>query len=145
MFDQLFDRSYFNPWGEFSRLHDHVNRLFAGGQRGLGRNGYPAVNVWSDRENIFLTAEVPGVDPKDLDISVHGRTVTLKGERKAEDNAKDSETLRQERPYGVFSRTLELPYEIDAEKVAAEYRNGVLQVKLARSAKDQPKKIAVKS
>jgi len=138
-----------NLWNPLQQFQSEMNQLFnrwAGdGGRASGVGGFPALNVWEDPDNVFLEAELPGVEFKDLEIYVTGgNQLTLKGERKP--------TLperglwhRQERTFGPFSRTLTLPFAVDADKVDARLENGVLVVKLAKHESAKPRKITVKA
>jgi HSP20 family protein len=106
--------------------------------------GYPALNVFEQGERVVLEAELPGVAAPDIDISVAGQEVTIKGERKPPQLAKPTWT-RQECPYGKFGRTVTLPWEVDADTVEASLHEGVLTVALSRSEKCRTRKIAVKT
>lgn len=112
--------------------------LTAGGTR-----RFPLVNIREDAEVILVEALVPGVDPKSMEISVLRNTLTLSGERKPLDVAKQHVWHRNERGVGKFSRTIELPAEIDTSKVAAQSRDGVLMITLPKAQVAVPKKIAV--
>jgi len=93
----------------------------------------------------MVTAELPGIDPKAVDISLTGKSVTLRASRQPDD-AKDGESYhRRERWYGQFSRTIDLPYVIDAAKVDARFSRGVLHLTLPRAEEEKPKKIAIKT
>jgi len=125
-----------------------MNRLFdrwgdGGRWRGLTA-AYPAVNVWEDGESVFVEAELPGLDSKDLEIHVTGgNQLTLKGERKQ--NVPEKGVVhRQERGFGNFVRVLTLPVQVNADRVDARFENGVLLIKLAKHEAAKPRKIAVK-
>ncbi len=133
-------------WQEMDRLQREMNRLFENyPNRTRTATGYPAMNIWSSEEGQVVTAEVPGVNPDDIDISVVGETLTLNGVRNREELTENTRFHRQERSFGPFSRTIQLPYQVDANKVEATFKNGVLQIKLPRAEADKPKKIVVKS
>jgi len=131
-----------DPWKELDRLQDEVSRAFGTGRVGPGWD-YPPVNVWSGDEAVVVTAEVPGIDPADLDISVVNDTLTLRGARKAEELNKDERYHRRERGYGDFVRTVQLPFRIDGDHVEAKVNKGVLVVHLPRAAEDRRKRITV--
>src|SRR5579885_27944 len=138
----------FNPiWNQLQQLQEDMNRVFErwseDGGRLLGRSAYPPVNVWEDAENIYVEAELPGLSLNDLEIYVTGNQLTLKGERRQPVPEK-AVWHRQERGFGPFSRTLTLPFDVDADKVDARFENGVLTVKLAKHESARPRKIAVK-
>jgi HSP20 family protein len=135
-----------NMWDEMNRLQREMNSLFDHYDRPWSQvAGYPAVNVWMNDESAVITAELPGVDVKDLDISVVGETVTLSGERKSDDLPKDVTYHRQERGTGKFTRTIDLPFTVESGKVQATLEKGILRVLLPRSEKDKPRKVMVKA
>ena len=140
-----------NPvWNQLSQLQQEMNRLFSrwgdDGGRWTGlAGGFPAMNVWEDADQVFVEAELPGLDLKDLEIYVTGgNQLTLKGERKPVTPEKGV-WHRQERTFGSFSRTLTLPFNVDADKVDARFENGVLLVKLAKHESAKARKIQVKA
>jgi HSP20 family protein len=106
---------------------------------------YPAMNVWANEEGLQITSEVPGVNPKDIDISVVGNTLTLTGIREPEELKEGSRYHRQERGYGNFTRSLQLPFSVNVDKVEANFKDGILNIVLPRAEEDKPKKIAIKS
>lgn len=134
-----------NPWADLARMQRDVEQLFGrSAGNGVPSGEYPAVNIWSNEDNGILTAELPGVNPDSLDITVKNNTLTLRGNREPE-NIKEGESwLRRERGSGAFVRSFRLPFEVDAEKVKAQYQKGILQLVLPRSAADKPRKIQVK-
>jgi len=136
---------HWNTWGDLERLQREMNRLFGP----LGRSGgrtegeFPPVNIWADNETALLTAEVPGVRPDAIEVTVKNDTVTLRGSREPDELAKGEAYLRQERGAGAFVRSFSLPFHVDGQKVTAQYRMGILQVTLPRAEADKPKRIAV--
>jgi len=139
----MFGRDW-DPWREFRRLQRDMNRLF-GNSNGWNAREYPALNLWRSDEDMVLTAEIPGVEADDLDISVHDNTLTLRGSRPA-DTLQEGETYhRQERGSGSFVRSVQLPFEVDANKVEARLEKGTLRLTLPRAEADKPKKIEVKT
>lgn len=132
-------------WREMDRLQKDMNRLFEDfGPVRRSAPGYPAMNVWTNEDGVTITAEVPGVNHEDIDVSVIGETLTLSGERKQEETVEDARYHRRERGYGKFSRTLQLPFHVNVEGIEATFRNGVLNVTLPRAEEDRPRKISVK-
>jgi HSP20 family protein len=125
-------------------LQRAINRAFDS-RIGHRTAEYPPLNVAANENEVLVTAELPGVDPKDIDITVQGGSFTLKGRRKAEERKENERYHRQERSSGSFARTLELPYNLDAEKVQASLKNGVLRVVLPRAEDDKPRKVRVES
>jgi HSP20 family protein len=128
------------------RLQREMNRLFsdsfslAGGRTAPG---YPTMNAWTNEDGVVITAELPGVNSEDIDISVVDDTLTLSGERPSEELADGDKYHRRERGYGKFNRTLQLPFKVEAGEVEAVFEKGVLQVSLPRAEADKPKKITV--
>lgn len=134
-------------WREMDDLQREMNRLFADyfPSRLRSAAGYPAMNVWADEESVLITAEVPGLNAKDIDISILGDTLTLSGSRSADVIPEEARTHRRERGYGKFNRSIQLPFTVDVKKVEARFKNGVLNITLPRAEADKPKKIAVKA
>jgi HSP20 family protein len=133
-----------DPFWEMQRLQKEMNDLFSGYGRVSGRD-YPAVNAWVGDDEVVATAELPGVDADKLEISVAGDVLTLQGKREAHKIEEGDVYHRQERSFGEFSRSIQLPFQVNADKVEAEYEKGILRVRLPRAEVDKPKKIAVKS
>ncbi len=139
----------FTPmWDQLQQFQNEMNRLFDrwgdGGRTG-GVATFPAVNVWEEKDEVFVEAELPGLDLKDLEIYVTGgNQLTIKGERKPQATGKGV-WHRQERGYGHFTRALTLPFPVDADKVDARLENGVLLVRLAKHESARPRKIQVKA
>lgn len=104
----------------------------------------PPVNITETTDSVTLEAELPGVDPKSIDISVTGDMLTIKGEKKREQETKGERVHRVERNYGTFTRSFQLPSAIIADKVAADFKNGVLRVTLPKSDKTREIKVPVK-
>jgi len=129
------------------RMQREMNRLFDTYYPVRLRTApsFPAMNVWSSEEGLILTAEVPGIRPEDIDVSVVGETLNLTGARKPEELKEGTRYHRQERGYGKFSRTIQLPFPVDVNKVEATFKNGLLHISLPRAEADKPRKIAVKS
>jgi HSP20 family protein len=125
------------------KLQDEVNALFSGVSGAV--HEFPAVNVWGGENEAIVTAELPAVDAGELNISVMGDILTLRGERKMLDMNEQDTYHRQERLYGDFQRTVRLPYRVDAERVDASLKHGVLTVRLPRVEADKPRKIAIKA
>jgi HSP20 family protein len=127
------------------RLRREMNRLFSDVPTTAGAPGYPAMNVWSNEDGAVITAELPGVNPEDIDISVVGDTLTLSGTRQPVELPENAVIHRRERGGGKFSRVFRLPFPIDSGEVDASFENGVLSVTLPRPESDKPRKIAIKA
>ena len=120
----------------------------AGWPRGWGyqtprKEWTPAIDLFDKGDRLVLRAELPGVPIEDIDITLEKGILTIRGERKAEEDETGQEWLCCERPSGIFYRAIQLPADIDVEQVAAEHRDGVLTIYLPKLAKKQPQKIAV--
>jgi HSP20 family protein len=103
----------------------------------------PTLDISEGNKNITVKAEIPGIEAKDLDISIDGRFLTIKGEKKREQKEKDENYYRVERSYGYFNRTVELPAEVDSDKVGASYKRGILKIKLRKAKGFETKKIKI--
>jgi HSP20 family protein len=124
------------------RLQDEMNHLFSSPRFAM-RSEFPPVNVWVGADGAIVKAEVPGVSPDQLDITVHQDIVTLRGKRDVEPMGDDAIVHRQERPHGPFARTFTLPFRVDGDKVSARFERGVLTLELPRPAADKPRQIKV--
>lgn len=111
---------------------------------GVGLQRFPQINVAQDQDSVYVEVLVPGVDAKDLDLTVMRGVLTLSGERRDESGSQRT-WHRRERGHGKFMRTVDLPCEVDADKVVAKFSNGVLLVTLPIQEKVKPKKITVKA
>ena len=137
-----------SPWQEMERLQQEVNRLFsdsfslAGGRTAPG---YPAMNAWTNEDGAVITAELPGFNPDDIDISVVNDVLTLTGSRGGDELPEGAKYHRRERNFGKFSRSFQLPFSIEVDKVEAVFKNGVLHLSLPRAEAEKPKKIAVRT
>ncbi len=129
-FDTLFGRGFGRPW-----------RLFAWE---AAESPFP-VDLYETDDEVVVKASLPGVQPDETEISVTGRFLTIKGERKEEDTDETSSYFRQERRYGAFQRSLRLPVRVDAEQADATLDEGVLTVRLPKAAESRAKTIPVKA
>lgn len=139
------------PFRELARIQDEFNRLFedrrlrgARPDEELGYGYYPPVDIYEDQEGIVLTAELPGMDSKELDLRVEDNVLTLQGSRKLEKEDKRDHYHRIERAYGTFCRSFTLPATVDTDKVRAEFRNGLVRVMLPKKEESKPRSIKVK-
>jgi HSP20 family protein len=132
-----------NFLNEMDTLRQEMNRLF-NVVSPVDRQ-FPLVNLWTDTDNALITAELPGYNSKEIDISVVGNELVLKGKREPI-QVKDTDCChRRERRFGEFSRTIRLPFSVETEKVNAQFKNGVLHITLPRAEIDKPKKISIKT
>jgi HSP20 family protein len=137
-----------DPFREVVALQNRMNSLFGNlnneTENPLTTASFvPAVDVYEDEKKVVLKLEVPGIEEKDLDVSVENHTLTVKGERKFEKEEKEENFHRIERRYGSFYRAFSLPTTVDTENVAAKYEAGVLKLELAKKPEAQPKQIKV--
>jgi HSP20 family protein len=138
-FDEFWD-----PLRELARVEREVGRLFgAPGRTPFG--SAPAMNVRADHDKVTVTAELPGVSLEDVDVSVVGRRLTLRGERRTSEPAAGGRYHRRERESGRFGRAVTLPYPVEVNAVTAALKDGVLTVTLPRAETDRPRKIAVQA
>lgn len=136
-----------DPWREFGEIQREMNRLLSHvGSNNCGvRRDQPPVNLYANENDLMLTLEVPGIDPAQVDITVTGDAVTIRGVRPSDELSQGTAVHRRERPSGEFVRNVKLPYEVDAAKTEASYRKGILSVKLSRPDAHKPRKINVHS
>jgi HSP20 family protein len=138
-----------DPFREFATLHDRMNRLFGGtylrdedvSQRG---SWVPPVDIYETaNHDLVIKAELPDMSREDIEVTVENNTLTLRGDKKPPVEVKDEQFRRIERQYGTFVRSFTLPNTVDAGRVAADYRNGVLTVKLPFREEAKPRTINV--
>ena len=131
---------------EMERLQREMNHLFAGLPGSVTRPAptYPAMNVWTNDEGVIITAELPGCNPDNIDISVVGNTLSVSGSRPEEEVPEGTTYHRRERGCGQFTRSFQLPFAVEAGGTEATFENGVLHIALPRAEADKPKKITVK-
>ena len=141
------------PWRpfEFDRIRREMDRLwdsFLEGRpmRRAGDSGewLPSIDVSETKGDLVIKAELPGMDPKDIDISMNNGFLTIKGEKKHEREEKDENYHLVERSYGSFTRSVRLPREVQSDKITASFKNGVLRVTLPKSEEAKKKEIKIK-
>lgn len=140
-----------NPMREMSVLHDRLNRFFddtlfptawMDDDLGLG-NWKPAVDIYEEEDKIVIKAELPGVDKKDIRVDLKDRVLTLSGERSYENEVKENNYYHKERVFGKFHRAFSLPAESDPEKIKADFKDGILNIEIAKPEEQKPKKISI--
>lgn len=142
----------FDPFRELASMQDRINRIFgdAYSRRSdddimLRGDWIPPVDIYENEQGeIVIKAELPGLSKGDIDLRVENNTLTIRGERKRQSEVKDEQYHRVERVYGSFSRSFSLPGSVDAAKVSADYRDGVLSVVLPIREEAKPRQIQVK-
>lgn len=130
--DRMFDSFSRDPWGSLSEF-------------GTNRSWFPAIDIAENDQEVTVRAEVPGVAPEELEITVAGNRLTLSGEKKETTQRKDKDVYQSETRYGSFTRSVELPSGVDTNDVTAEHTNGVVTIKLKKTAAAATKKIQIKT
>jgi HSP20 family protein len=138
-----------DPFRDMIILRDKMNRLFEDVYAGREEAGLlqgtwaPSVDIYETETELVLTAEVPGIDEKDIEIRIEDNTLIIKGERKLEKEAKEENYHRIERSYGSFQRSFSLPAYVDHEKVQAEHQDGVLKITMPKRVEVKPRKVKI--
>lgn len=127
--DRLFEESFVRPWGR--RLAPTVRATLA-------------VDMYETDEDVVVKAALPGVDPEDVDVSVTGNTLTIEGQTEAEEEVEEENYVCRERTSGAYARSLSLPVTVKADEAEAEYKNGVLTLRLPKVEEVKPKAIEIK-
>jgi HSP20 family protein len=141
----FFERDPFQELDRLQRQMGHLFQNFASRERPSRHEGvYPLVNISEDSDHIYVQAELPGVNPEDLDITLKEQNLVLRGERKIPAEEKNVNYHRRERESGFFRRVLRLPAQVDPNKVAASCQDGVLTITLAKPEEVKPRQISVK-
>jgi HSP20 family protein len=133
-----------DPLADIGRIGEQLDRLFSGASSSPALE-FPAINVWANENEVLLTADLPGVQPADLELTVNRNILTLKGARVSEPAGEGQGLLRQERLFGRFERSVELPFVVDGEKIHASLAHGILKVTLPRAEADKPRRISVQA
>jgi HSP20 family protein len=130
-------------WRDWETIENQMNRLFAG--TAPSAKEFPAINIWADGDALLVTTELSGIDPESIEMSVVGKTLTLRGERIPELITESDTYHRRERWYGKFGKAIELPSNVEAERVSARFSKGVLYITLPKAETEKPRKISVKT
>ena len=130
-------------WRDVARLQDEMNRVFSR-VTDSSPSTFPAVNVWASQESAVVTTELPGVELEDLDISVVGDVLTIRGARRPEQLGEGDSYHRRERRSGQFVRVVQLPFRAEPDEVSATLKSGLLNITLPRAHADRPRKIQVR-
>jgi len=141
-----------DPFDAFIGAQEDLNRMFRRGwlcapgtEEGLAEGGKwaPALDIYETADSLVLEAELPGMDPKDIDVTVDDGILTVKGERKHEKEVEEENYFRVERAYGFFQRSVRLPVEAETDRVKASYDAGVLKVTVPKAEPKKPKAVPV--
>ena len=138
--DLNYDNGFMDSWSDLERMNNVLSRI-----SGRTSHEFPPINMWVDADSVTVTSEIPGIDVDDIEISVIGKSLTLRGSRK-QDEMKDNESYhRRERWNGQFSKTVELPFNVETDRVDAKFSKGILSIVLPRAEAEKPKRIDIKS
>ncbi len=145
MFD-LPNFGYSHPFSDMERVREQMSRLFEGVSAGRQTTAgvFPLLNVTEDKEGYRVRAELPGIQAEELEITVTGNSLAISGERKIAEEDKNAKYHRREREAGTFRRIINLPGEIDPDKVEANCKEGILTITLPKAEKAKPRQITVK-
>ncbi len=136
-------------FGRLNTLRDEIDRLFEEPLAVLARSSHllsgwtPALDLYVDKDQFVLKAELPGMKKENIEVSLHDGTLSISGERKDQNEHKDAEVYRAERFFGSFQRTVTLPAPVAADKITAQYKDGILTVTLPKTEEAKPKQIDV--
>ncbi len=138
----------FEPFRRVATLQDQISRLFHDGFERTGEDSSltswaPAVDIYETEHELVVKADLPEVDPKDLDIRVENNILTIRGERKFESKVAEDKYLRVERTYGSFSRSFSLANTVNSDAIKADYQNGVLTLSIPKREEAKPKQIKI--
>ena len=140
----------YDPFRDLGTLQEEVNRLFSTnltrpfGEEGIGRGAWsPNVDIYENKDQIVLEAELPGMNRDDFDLTIENNVITLRGERRFEKKEESDNYHRVERAYGSFTRSFTLPQTVSADGATAEYRNGVLRVSLPKHEESKARRIQI--
>ena len=142
--------TWVSPFDRLTNLRDEISRLFdapfgeSGRETEFFTGWSPALDVYEDKDNVIVKAELPGMKRDQIEVSLHDNTLTISGERKSERTEGAGDTSRSERFFGRFQRTVTLPKPVDTTKVNALYKEGVLTVTLSKTEESKPRQIEVK-
>jgi len=139
-----------DPFRDLVSLRERMNKLFEdvassrGEERDLAASSWaPAVDIYETENEVVLTAEIPGIEEKDIEIKVEDSTLTLRGERKFEKETKEENYHRIERAYGSFFRSFTLPTYVDQDRIEAQHENGVLKIHMPKRSELKPRKVKI--
>jgi HSP20 family protein len=132
------------PFAELAELRDRLDRAFGEISGGEARTWAPRVDVVREKERIVVQAELPGIKPEEVEISVEGDVLTISGHHEQNKEEKDEHVVRCERRYGSFSRSMPLPSGVDPDQIEADFADGVLEVSIPVPAEKEAKRVEIK-
>lgn len=137
------------PRGEIFAIQDEINRVFDGLFGGMREDDSPVLvpptDIVEDGEEFVVSIELPGMSKDDVKLTLKDDSLTVSGSKKRESESREDRYYRVERSYGSFCRTINLPSKVDSSKILAEFKNGILTIRLPKSEEAKPKEIAIKS
>jgi HSP20 family protein len=142
---------WWDPFRDLETIQNEMNKMFdysliRWGDRDMGLlegAWSPAIDIYDSKDNVMVKADIPGMKKEEINVSVHGDTLIINGEKKQEKETKEKGFVRTERFYGAFNRAIRLPAQIDASKVNATYKNGVLELVLPKKEESKPKQLKI--
>jgi HSP20 family protein len=139
-----------DPWRDLVSIQDRVSRMLADAPTRWGTDeGYgawaPPVDIFEKGDSLVIRAEMPGVDRNDIDVRIENGVLMLKGERRHEEDVEERNAYRMERVYGSFTRSFSLPTTVDASKISARLKDGVLELMLPKAEEAKPKKVTIET
>jgi HSP20 family protein len=138
-------REVWDPFASLAEIHNEVNRLLGVTPRDSFAAAFsPAIDIAVKKDNVVVRADLPGLSRDDVSVTLQDNYLTIRGEKKQETEQKETNYFVSERVYGAFARTIELPVVVDASKIEARFKDGVLQVTLPKAEEAKPKQIEVK-
>jgi HSP20 family protein len=140
----------YDPFREIRSLQEEMNRILSNFSRGfeddlMSGAWTPSVDIFENKDQVVLEAELPGMKPEDVNISIENNVLTIQGERKFEKKEEGDNYHRIERRYGSFTRSFTLPPTVDTENITAEFDNGVLRLTIAKREEAKPRRIEIKA
>ena len=138
-----------DPFLELMAMNGRLNRALADPAASRTEDAFgawvPAIDIFERPDHLVIRAELPGVSREDMDVRIENGVLTLRGERKREEEINEDNAFRLERAYGSFTRSFSLPRTVDASKVTAQYRDGVLEVSVPKQETAKPKKVEIRA
>jgi HSP20 family protein len=130
-------------WREMERIRKEFNNLFSGYQRVTDSGTYPLLNVYDNRDEVIVTAELPGMTKEKVNITFMDEVLTLSGELEPISGAQNMTAVRRERSIGSFEKRVHVPFKVQQDKISASFENGVLTIKMPKSEEARPKTITI--
>ena len=133
----------FNPWSEIERMRREIDNVFGSYGKSSGSYSFPLTNIYDNKDNIIVTAELPGMKKEDVNVSLTEGVLTISGNRNGAPTDRDNIIVRQERSTGAFEKSFKIPTKVMEDKIKAEFKNGILTITLPKSEEAKPKHITI--